>query len=96
MTFLHEQPDFGDLLAVVGDNLKIDPGLVEKDYWLMHSLWGLQHLGEPVAVGMGDREAVAVGILRASGPYVPSLLRTSKWLPFERLEKSRPSPPGTL
>lgn len=26
MTFLHEQSDFGDLLAVVGDTLKIDPG----------------------------------------------------------------------
>lgn len=45
MTFLHEQPDFGDLLAVVGDILKIDPGLVEKDYWLMHALCGLQQLG---------------------------------------------------
>ena len=45
MNFLHEQSDFGDLLAVVGDTLKIDPGLVEKDYWLMHTLRGLQQLG---------------------------------------------------
>ncbi len=22
----------------------IDPGLVEKDYWIMHALWGLQQL----------------------------------------------------
>jgi len=34
MTLLHELPDFNDLLAVVGDMRKIDPGLVEKDYWI--------------------------------------------------------------
>ncbi len=45
MSILHELPDFNDLLAVVSDKLGIDPGLVEKDYWIMHSLWGLQELG---------------------------------------------------
>ena len=44
MTLLHELPDFNDLLAVVGDIRKIDPGLVEKDDWIMHSLWGPQQL----------------------------------------------------
>jgi hypothetical protein len=44
MTLLHELPDFNDLIAVVGDRRKVDPGLVEKDYWIMHSLWGLQQL----------------------------------------------------
>jgi hypothetical protein len=42
MTLLHELPDFNDLLAVVSDRRQIDPGLVEKDDWIMHSLWGLQ------------------------------------------------------
>lgn len=40
--FLHEHVDFGDLLRIVADRLSIDPVLVEKDYWLMHCLWGLQ------------------------------------------------------
>jgi hypothetical protein len=39
-----ELSDFNDLLAVVGDIRKTDPGLVEKDDWIMHSLWGLQQL----------------------------------------------------
>jgi hypothetical protein len=30
---------------VTARELAIDPGLVEKDYWIMHALWGLQHLG---------------------------------------------------
>lgn len=42
---LHDLPDFGDLIAVTARNHAIDPGLVEKDYWIMHGLWGLQQLG---------------------------------------------------
>jgi hypothetical protein len=42
---LHELEDFGELIEVIAGSLKFDPGLVEKDYWIMHSLWGLQQLG---------------------------------------------------
>lgn len=42
---LHDAPDFADLIAVTARDHKIDPGLVEKDYWIMHALWGLQQLG---------------------------------------------------
>jgi len=42
---LHDSKDFSDLLAVVARDQAIDPGLVEKDYWIMHGLWGLQQLG---------------------------------------------------
>ena len=45
MTLLHELPDFGDLVAVVARSEGIDSGLVEKDYWIMHCLWGLQQGG---------------------------------------------------
>lgn len=43
--FLHEHADFKTLIDVTAQNLGIqDPALVEKDYWLMHALWGLQQL----------------------------------------------------
>ena len=29
---------------MVARDQAIDPGLVEKDYWIMHGLWGLQQL----------------------------------------------------
>jgi hypothetical protein len=45
MPLLHDLGDFSDLIAVVAADMKIDPGLVEKDYWIMHALWGLQQLG---------------------------------------------------
>ncbi len=43
--FLHERKDFGQLLALVADERGLDPMLVEKDYWIMHALWGLQAQG---------------------------------------------------
>lgn len=42
---LHTLPDFPDLLAVAGRDERIDPALIEKDYWIMHCLWGLQQQG---------------------------------------------------
>ena len=43
--FLHDRADFGDLLAIVANERRLDPMLVEKDYWIMHGLWGLQAQG---------------------------------------------------
>ena len=43
--FLHERRDFAQLIAIVAEQRGIDPVLVEKDYWIMHCLWGLQAQG---------------------------------------------------
>jgi predicted nucleotidyltransferase component of viral defense system len=44
-SFLHEHSDFKELLEITAQNKKInDPYLVEKDYWIMHCLWGLREL----------------------------------------------------
>ena len=43
--FLHERRDFNQLLSVVANERAVDPMLVEKDYWIMHGLWGLQAQG---------------------------------------------------
>jgi hypothetical protein len=43
--FLHDRQDFPDLLRILGERHQIDPGLIEKDYWIMHCLWGLQQQG---------------------------------------------------
>ena len=42
--FLHNHSQFEDLIRIVADAKKIDPALVEKDYWIMHCLYGLQQL----------------------------------------------------
>jgi hypothetical protein len=44
--FTHEMKKFKEFLEVTAkDNNGITPSLVEKDYWIMHCLWGLQQAG---------------------------------------------------
>lgn len=45
MSLLHDRTDFRDLIAATSRAESIDPGLVEKDYWVMHALWGPQQQG---------------------------------------------------
>lgn len=42
--YLHNHKNFADLIRIVGQEKSIDPILVEKDYWIMHCLFGLQQL----------------------------------------------------
>ena len=48
--YLHNRADFADLIRIVATDpgvtgsKPIDPLLVEKDYWIMHCLYGLQQL----------------------------------------------------
>src|SRR5579863_7965668 len=43
--FLHDHPEFPELIRIVAEQRGIDPALIEKDYWIMHCLYGLQQLG---------------------------------------------------
>ena len=43
--YLHNHKDFAALIRIVAAEKRIDPALVEKDYWIMHALYGLQQLG---------------------------------------------------
>jgi hypothetical protein len=40
--YLHNHPQFADLIRIVAAEKGIDPALIEKDYWLTHCLYGLQ------------------------------------------------------
>jgi hypothetical protein len=43
--YLHNLKDFGDLLRIISENKGIDAHLIEKDYWIMHVLYGLKKQG---------------------------------------------------
>jgi hypothetical protein len=43
--FVHEDPEFDRLIRIVADATGVSPALVEKDYWVTHALWSLQHQG---------------------------------------------------
>lgn len=43
--YLHNHKQFPELIRIVAEQKGIDPALVEKDYWIMHCLYGLQKSG---------------------------------------------------
>jgi hypothetical protein len=43
--FLHKHAQFSNLIRIAAQERAIDPALIEKDYWIMHCLYGLQKLG---------------------------------------------------
>lgn len=45
MNFVHDDPEFRDLVQIVARDRGIAPGLVEKDYWVTHTLWSLLRQG---------------------------------------------------
>lgn len=42
--YLHNHKNFPDLLRIIEDETGILAGLIEKDYWIMHVLYGLKKL----------------------------------------------------
>jgi hypothetical protein len=45
MKFVHEDREFGDLVRIVARENGLSAGLVEKDYWVTHTLWALHQTG---------------------------------------------------
>ena len=43
--FIHELPGAKVLFEILGAEKKLLPIVIEKDYWIMHCLWGLQRNG---------------------------------------------------
>ncbi|GAC1405477.1 MAG: hypothetical protein NVSMB6_00020 [Burkholderiaceae bacterium] len=61
--FLHDHRDFAQLIAILAEQRGIDPALVEKDYWIMHCLWGLQAQGFRFELKGGTSLSKGFGII---------------------------------
>ena len=61
--YLHNHPQFAELMRIVAQEKSIDPALVEKDYWIMHCLYGLQKLGLTFQLKGGTSLSKAYGLI---------------------------------
>src|SRR6266853_5772291 len=61
--FLHHHPEFPALMRIVGREMSIAPILVEKDYWIMHCLYGLQQRGMAFELKGGTSLSKGYGII---------------------------------
>jgi predicted nucleotidyltransferase component of viral defense system len=63
--FLHQREDFKALIETVADSEKInDPALVEKDYWITHTVFGLKQLGLTFELKGGTSLSKGFGIIQ--------------------------------
>lgn len=61
--YLHNHPEFKELLRTVERQKKIEISLVEKDYWIMHVLHGLQQGGFTFELKGGTSLSKGYGII---------------------------------
>ena len=61
--FLHQDKEFADLIRIVGEERPVDSVLVEKDYWIMHCLYGLQQMGLSFELKGGTSLSKGYGII---------------------------------
>lgn len=61
--YLHNHKEFSDLIRIVADDLSIDPVLIEKDYWIMHCLHGLQQNDMDFELKGGTSLSKGLGII---------------------------------
>ncbi len=61
--YLHEHPEFKALLQIVAEEKNILPVLVEKDYWIMHVLYGLTKGGYAFELKGGTSLSKGYGII---------------------------------
>jgi hypothetical protein len=61
--YLHNHSEFEDLIRIVSSELDINPVLIEKDYWIMHCLYGLNELGLEYELKGGTSLSKGYGII---------------------------------
>ena len=59
MSFVHEDPDFDGLVRIAADKRRLSSSLVEKDYWVTHTLWSLLESGSRAELAAEGDQAVA-------------------------------------
>lgn len=61
--FLHELKNAKQLFEIVADEKGLLPDIIEKDYWLMHCLWGIQQQGYKFELKGGTSLSKGFGII---------------------------------
>lgn len=64
VNYLHNHKEFPELINIVAEKRGIAPVLVEKDYWIMHCLYGLQRLGLRFELKGGTSLSKGFGIIK--------------------------------
>jgi len=64
LKFVHADLEFLDLISIVADTQGIAEALVEKDYWVTHTLWALQQEGLEIWFKGGTSLSKGFGLIQ--------------------------------
>lgn len=81
--FIHRDPEFKDLLAIVAKEQKIDMALIEKDYWIMHVLYSLQQQNIEFELKGGTSLSKGFGLIHRFSEDIDIHIKTNFGLPTE-------------
>ena len=81
--FIHNDPEFKELLAIVSGKERIVPALVEKDYWIMHILYGLNQQGIEFELKGGTSLSKGFGLIHRFSEDIDIHIKTNFGLPTE-------------
>lgn len=84
---LHERDDYADLIDTLAGEMNIDPALVEKDYWIMHALWGLQRLGLAFELKGGTSLSKGYGLIHRFSEDIDILIHPPEGVPVRRQQR---------
>jgi hypothetical protein len=81
--FIHQDPEFNDLLAIVANEKKIDIALIEKDYWIMHVLYSLKQQNIEFELKGGTSLSKGFGLINRFSEDIDIHIKTNFGLPTE-------------
>ena len=86
LDFIHNDPEFKELLSIVSSQKGIDITLVEKDYWIMHALYSLQQQGIEFELKGGTSLSKGYGLIHRFSEDIDIHIRTNFGLGIEGKE----------
>lgn len=84
--FIHNDPEFKELLNLVASKKGIDVTLVEKDYWIMHTLYSLQKQGIQFELKGGTSLSKGYGLIHRFSEDIDIHIRNNFGLKTEGKE----------
>ena len=84
--FIHNDPEFKELLFIVSTKKGIDSTLIEKDYWIMHTLYSLQQQGIDFELKGGTSLSKGYGLIHRFSEDIDIHIRTNFGLTIEGKE----------
>lgn len=86
LDFIHNDPEFKELLSIVSSKKGIDITLVEKDYWIMHALYSLQQQRVEFELKGGTSLSKGYGLIHRFSEDIDIHIRTNFGLCIEGKE----------